>query len=130
MLWFYLALASAFFSATSDGLSKKAFARGDEYVVGWMRLFLAAPVLALLLPFAGGIPRLDATFYLTVVIMVPLEITALLLYLKAIRSDLTLISYLATSFGIKGGNFSYHLYFGAFHRVRNRFVILYQDNDL
>ena len=85
MLWFYMALSSAFFFATSDALSKKALDYSDEYLIGWLRQVFAVPLLALLLPFYGGIPPLDSTFFLTVAIALPLEITAILLYLKAIQ---------------------------------------------
>ena len=88
MLWFFLALGSAFFSATTDAFSKKALKQSDDFLVAWVRLALAAPMLLVLVPFYGGIPDLSLQFFVTVAVMIPLEITALLLYMKAIRGFL------------------------------------------
>lgn len=51
-----------------------------------MRVGFAAPFLLLLLPFTE-IPRLDIYFFLAVLTLLPLEITALILYMKAIKTS-------------------------------------------
>lgn len=84
MLWFYLSLATAVSLSTTDALSKKALKDAGEELVAWVRWAFAAPFLLLLLPFIE-IPELDSTFWFVTAAAVPLEITAILLYMKAIR---------------------------------------------
>ena len=86
MLWFFLSLASAFAVAVVDALSKKALGRSDPYVVAWVRLGYCIPFLALSL-FWIRIPPLDAAFFRVILVLLPLEITALLLYTHALRQS-------------------------------------------
>lgn len=83
-MWLILALSCAFLGATSTSISKVVLRRNDEYLVGWLRLFIAAPFLLSIL-FWIDIPRLDIVFLRLVLIMLPLEVTAYLLYIKAIK---------------------------------------------
>lgn len=53
-------------------------------MVAWVRVGFAAPLLLLLLPFID-IPKLDIQFFITILILLPLEIAALILYMKAIK---------------------------------------------
>ena len=107
MLWVFFALLTAFSLSTADALSKRAMApdrstqgqaKSDEYVIAWVREGYALPFIALAFFFIP-IPHLDKTFYLSVLILLPLEITALILYVKAIKiSPLSLtIPYMALS---------------------------------
>lgn len=82
--WVYLSLICAFTLATSDALTKKALVESDEYLVAWFRLLFALPVLLVLLFFIR-VPRLDAAFYRAFALSLPLEIIALVLYIKALR---------------------------------------------
>jgi drug/metabolite transporter (DMT)-like permease len=82
--WVYLSLICAFTLATSDALTKKALVESDEYLVAWFRLLFALPVLVILLFFIPT-PALDAGFYKAFALSLPLEIIALLLYIKALR---------------------------------------------
>lgn len=51
-----------------------------------MRVAFAAPFVLLILPFIE-IPALDRYFFLAILILLPLEITALILYMKAIKAS-------------------------------------------
>ena len=98
MTWVFYALITAFSLATADAISKKAMDRTDEYVIAWVREGYALPFLAVAFFFVG-IPHLDSTFWLITLLALPLEITAVILYVKAIRlSPLSLtIPFLALS---------------------------------
>lgn len=86
MLWFFLSLASALCLSTTDALSKKALQSNDEYIVMWVRVGYALPFLFLFLPFIR-FQQLDKTFWITTVLCIPLEIIALILYMKAIKTS-------------------------------------------
>lgn len=96
--WVFYALITAFSLATADAISKKAMGRSDEYVIAWVREGYALPFLALAFFFID-IPSLDRTFYLSLLFMIPLEIVAIILYVKAIKlSPLSLtVPFLAVS---------------------------------
>ena len=80
----YLSLVCAFALATSDALTKRALAEGDEYLVAWFRLLFALPVLLILIFFIP-VPAVDGLFYRAFAFSLPLEIIALVLYIKALR---------------------------------------------
>jgi uncharacterized membrane protein len=84
MSWLFLALLSAFSLSTADALSKKVLRSADDFVIVWVREGYALPFLLAALVFIP-VPSLDGTFWLTVVVLLPLEIIALILYVKAIR---------------------------------------------
>ena len=83
-MWVIYALLSALGWAASDAVAKRAMAKGaDERFVLFVRYLVALPVL---LPFlAQGVPPLDATFWRLHLLWIPLETTALFLYIRAIR---------------------------------------------
>ncbi len=82
--WFLLSLFCAFFTASADALCKKSLLESNEYLIAWVRIGFAAPFLLLLLPFIE-IPRLDNHFFFAMLLLFPLEIIALILYMKAIK---------------------------------------------
>ena len=84
MLWFFLSLAAAFSVATSDALSKYALKGSDEEIVAWARWGLAAPFLLFLFPFIE-IPALGSGFWTITAVAAPLEIAAIIIYMKAIK---------------------------------------------
>ncbi|MCF6155339.1 MAG: EamA/RhaT family transporter [Candidatus Brocadia sp.] len=84
MNWFFLSLLCAFFAASADAFSKKSLLASNEYLIAWVRVGFATPFLLLLLPFIK-IPKLDIQFFLTILILLPLETVALILYMKAIK---------------------------------------------
>jgi len=82
--WFLFALGSAVFAATSDALCKKALSRHGTFVVAWVRFACASPFL-LLFFFTMNPVGPDRTFWLILLMLLPLEITAVLLYMGALR---------------------------------------------
>ena len=82
--WVFYALMAAFTLATADAISKKAMGKTDELVIAWVRQGYSLPFLSLAFFFIT-IPHLDGTFWLTLLFIVPLEVTAIMLYVKAIR---------------------------------------------
>ena len=94
MIWVGYALLSAFSLATADALSKRRLmaealrsvsaGMSDVYLMAWARLFFAVPWLLLLL-FVIDIPSLNPGFLWTIALMVPLELLALVLYVKALQ---------------------------------------------
>jgi len=82
--WVLLSLISAFTLATSDALTKRALAHSNEYLVAWFRLLFSIPLLFVLLLFVP-IPELDYEFYRAFILALPLEIIAIILYIKALR---------------------------------------------
>ena len=85
MLWFLYSLLSGFFFATSDVIAKKV-KLADEYIIAWSRLFFTIPLIAIMLFFVTT-PKLDTIFWITMLFLLPLEIIAILLYIKAIRTS-------------------------------------------
>ncbi len=83
MSWVIYALITAFSIATADAISKGTLVRSNEYVVAWVRQGYALPFLTIAFFFID-IPPLDGTFWLTLLMVVPLDVTAIILYVKAI----------------------------------------------
>jgi drug/metabolite transporter (DMT)-like permease len=85
MSWFVYAFVCALSLATADALSKKALDDNtDPSIVAWVRTGYALPFMAFIIPFIER-PVLDCVFYVATLIAVPLDIIALLLYMKAIK---------------------------------------------
>ncbi len=85
MSWFVYAFVCALSLATADALSKKALDdNADPSIVAWVRTGYTLPFMALVIPFIEK-PELDIVFYVTTLTAVPLDIIALLLYMKAIK---------------------------------------------
>jgi drug/metabolite transporter (DMT)-like permease len=82
--WVLLSLFSAFTLATSDALTKKALIRSNEYLVAWFRLLFSLPLLIIIWFFIPQ-PELDIVFYKAFLLALPLEIVAIVLYIKALR---------------------------------------------
>jgi len=84
MLWFPLTLFSAFMLATADALTKREVGATGFYMATWLRGVAALPLLALAMAFVP-VPPLDKTFFVAVAVALPFEITASLLYIRAIQ---------------------------------------------
>jgi len=82
--WVLLSIISAFTLATSDALTKKALTDSNEFLVAWFRLLFSLPLLLFLYIFVP-IPKLDIEFYKAFILALPLEIIAMVLYIKALR---------------------------------------------
>lgn len=85
-MWIVYALLSALFSATTEALTKKSLVTTDEYLLTWVRHLFAIPFLIAIIPFIN-IPSLDSTFWLTILLLLPLEITAIILSIKALKAS-------------------------------------------
>ena len=83
-MWVLFALLSAFSLATADAISKKSLERADEAVVAWIRFLFAVPFLIGLL-FLIPIPALDWVFWKTILVLLPIELLAVVLYIRAIK---------------------------------------------
>ncbi|MEW6218492.1 MAG: DMT family transporter [Thermodesulfobacteriota bacterium] len=84
MSWLFLALVAALGQSAGDVLSKRLSREVSDLANVWIRFLYAAPFcLAALL--AVEWPSLDRVFWLALAAALPLEITAWLLYLRAIR---------------------------------------------
>src|SRR3989338_575476 len=86
MLWVLYALLSAFSFATADAFTKKASDDLDNYVLILSRFFYGAPFILLLLLFIPT-PKIEAGFWLALIALLPFEILAWVLYIKAIKSN-------------------------------------------
>lgn len=82
--WIPFALIAAFSLATSDALTKKALSIHNEYLIAWLRLLLSLPLLLISLLFVP-VPALDRDFYIAFFAALPLEIAAIILYIKALK---------------------------------------------
>ena len=84
MNWLFFSLLTAFSLSTADTLSKRALKETNEYVIVWVREGYAIPFIFIALLFTP-IPPLDKEFWISVAVLVPLEIIALILYVKALN---------------------------------------------
>ncbi len=111
MLGYLYAFCAAFSVATSDALAKQALKHHSAVVIAWVRFGFASIFLLPLLYFFP-IPELDRTFWTIVAFLLPLEICAIILYMKALQISpkslavpflsLTPVFTIATSFLILG----------------------------
>ncbi|MBI4378019.1 MAG: DMT family transporter [Nitrospinae bacterium] len=83
-MWLIYSLLSAFFVALADALSKKALSTENTILIAWVRFTYAIPFLSIAIPFIE-LPEFDKTFFIICIILIPLEITAVLLYMQAIK---------------------------------------------
>ena len=91
MTWITYALLAAIGTGIGDALFKYLLKRDDEYVVAWMRAVFIVPVVVIGL-FLLGPFRITREFWLLGIIILPVDILAFLLYLKAIRLSALSIS--------------------------------------
>ena len=84
--WILWALLSTFMAASNDALTKKALSVHNEYLIAWLRLLWALPFLIVTLAFIP-IPLIDSIFFLAFLAALPLEVTATVLYVKALKTS-------------------------------------------
>jgi len=84
MLWFHLTIASAFSLATADALTKRVSGRTGPTPAAWLRSVIALPFLLAVLPFIDT-PPIGPGFWPAVIVGLPLEVAATLLYIRAIH---------------------------------------------
>ena len=85
MTGYIYAFCAAFSVAASDALAKQALKHHSAVVIAWVRLGYASIFLLPLLCFFP-IPELDGTFWIIVALLLPLEICAIIFYMKALQS--------------------------------------------
>ena len=86
MLWLFFALGTALCFGISSVIAKKILQTENPYLVALGKVLFAAPFMLPILFFIE-IPALDIVFWKTVIILLPLEITTLLLYMKGIKES-------------------------------------------
>jgi drug/metabolite transporter (DMT)-like permease len=86
MDWLFLSLLSAVSLATADAITKKYFSDASAYEMGLVRLLSALPWLLLSLFFIPWV-KPDRVFFLCILFALPLEATAFLCYMKALKSS-------------------------------------------
>lgn len=84
MIGYLYTFGAAFSVAASDALAKQALKQHSAVVVAWVRFGYSSIFLLPLLYFFE-IPELDGTFWITVAVLLPLEICAIILYMKALQ---------------------------------------------
>lgn len=84
-MWVAYGLAAGFCVATADLFSKKALERIDPLVFTWLRIFVTFVFLAPLAVMFPA-PGFSARFWQALVILVPLELAAALLYAHALAA--------------------------------------------
>lgn len=85
-IWVFYALLSAFMAASNDALTKRVLVRHNEYLIAWLRLLWSLPFFFLGLVFVP-FPGLDRAFFLAFFTSLPLEVTAVVLYVKALKAS-------------------------------------------
>jgi drug/metabolite transporter (DMT)-like permease len=85
MSWLTLGLLSAMTISMVDILSKHVLKDTSFIIVGWGRLLFSAPFLIIASLFFLKIPNIDPRFWIIISILIPLEIIALLLYMKGLK---------------------------------------------
>ncbi len=85
-IWVVWALLSAFMAASNDALTKRVLVSHNEYLIAWLRLVWSLPFFLLALAFVP-FPGLDKVFFLAFFTALPLEVTAAVLYVKALKAS-------------------------------------------
>jgi len=84
MIWLVLALVAAVCVGISDIIAKRILKKEDPYLVALGKLIFAAPFLLVMLFFIE-VPVLGPLFWKLLVILAPLEIAAIIFYMKGIQ---------------------------------------------
>jgi drug/metabolite transporter (DMT)-like permease len=86
IIWILYSLLCAFFLSLSDLLTKKYVDTAGSIELAFSRIAFAIPLLWLLV-YIDGIPPVQDTIYWVYIVALPLELLALLLYIKALKSS-------------------------------------------
>ncbi|MEW6442872.1 MAG: DMT family transporter [bacterium] len=84
MVGFLYAFGAALFASATDALCKKSLERQTPVATAWARFAGATPFLAAAL-FWVDLPPVGRSFWTLLVVLVPLEIVAVCLYMKALQ---------------------------------------------
>ncbi len=83
-MWYLITVLSGFSFATADALSKKESRYMSSIHLAWVREAFALPFLLPILFFID-IPKLDAVFWIAMIICVGMDLVTTILYMKAIK---------------------------------------------
>jgi len=83
-LWLLLGLGAALGDSGTDVVTKRSFSQLPPYGMALTRLLAAVPFLVGMALFVK-VPPLGPTFWLVLAVMLPLEVTAMLLYMRALK---------------------------------------------
>jgi drug/metabolite transporter (DMT)-like permease len=83
-IWLIFGLAAAVGDAGADGVTKRHLTHLPPYAMGLARFLFSCPFL-LLAALGLAWPVLEPAFWRLVAVMVPLEVTATLMYMRALR---------------------------------------------
>jgi len=83
-LWLLLGLGAALGDSGTDVVTKRSFSQLPPYGMALARLLAAVPFLVVTALFVK-VPPLGPTFWLVLAVMLPLEVTAMLLYMRALK---------------------------------------------
>ncbi len=86
MKWFYLSLTAAFFTSLSDVFNKIVLKEADEWIVIWLDLLVTVPFLILFSRYFKFVMPSPEVFVI-ILELLPMEITAFYLYMKAIKTS-------------------------------------------
>ncbi len=84
MLWLSLTLLAALAMSLQDVFCKKIAGTTGTVLTTWMRWLPAVPFLAVCIPFMT-VPKISGELIIVTAALIPLDIFALALYMKAIR---------------------------------------------
>jgi len=91
MNWFVLAVICAFFTSTAATISKLLLRRHTETTIAWMLFLITLPFLIIVF-LLNPVYNLGYAFWKTVAILLPIEMSALFLFLYALkRSPISLV---------------------------------------
>ena len=83
-LWLLLGLGAALGDSGTDVVTKRSFSQLPPYGMALARLLAAVPFLVVAALFVK-VPPLGPTVWLVLAVMLPLEVTAMLLYMRALK---------------------------------------------
>lgn len=81
-----LALIASFALSATNLIVNRCSAKFDEYIITWSKYLFALPLLWIIL-FIEGFPKIENSFWMIIILMMPLEIAIALLTTKALRVD-------------------------------------------
>ena len=95
MVWQLLALTTAVMESAKDTVSKKCLKRYDVYTIGIVTRLFPLPIILIIL-IMTGIPKVSNSFWMITILNGCLNIIATVLYIKALRDDISLVTPMVT----------------------------------
>lgn len=95
MVWQLLALTTAVMESAKDTVSKKSLKLYDAYTIGIVTRLFPLPFILIIL-IITGIPKVSNSFWMITILNGCLNIIATVLYIKALRDDISLVTPMVT----------------------------------